>query len=370
MSVFLDWSDSFFFFFFLLYMSQHRKVISVSAHMTVEVATLRETSVTYLALIRLLSSVCAKVLGEGGAISKALAAHAALVGAVSRVGAHVRRHRAALREATVTYWALEWLFTTVCPEVCSEVSGLCEALLANGALVWFFTRVRPKVGLQSWLTSVCLPAHVTGVVSRENLVSPRKELWEIAWSSANVWHGRSCWRIADGGVAARGRLGVRRRVGVRELEGCCLGVGHIKLLAGHPSRFCIHVGNCGETCYTRILLLWHLNRYGWVLWRFISVLVGSAWIGFVGDWDGWSSCRLWTHLLEFDRRENLAVRTRWSRFSSVNHRLFLKSNKCCCCRLIWKSDFSSWSGEKTLSNRWWSGEGKLRSAVERCVDWS
>lgn len=55
------------------------EVAAMSAHVPVEVPTLREPSITDLALVRLLPSVCPVMLCEGGAVCKPFATSCALI---------------------------------------------------------------------------------------------------------------------------------------------------------------------------------------------------------------------------------------------------------------------------------------------------
>ena len=101
-------------------------MISVSSHVTIQVPTLRKTSIADLTLVRFFSCVRSVVLCKSGAVSEPFTAHIALVGSVSRVGSHVRRHRAALRESSVADRAFERLLSTVSSQVGGEIGRLSE----------------------------------------------------------------------------------------------------------------------------------------------------------------------------------------------------------------------------------------------------
>lgn len=68
----------------------------MSSHVAVQVATLGESCITDLTLVRFFSCVCPVVFREGGAIGKALPTHVALVRSVPGVSPHVSRDGAAL----------------------------------------------------------------------------------------------------------------------------------------------------------------------------------------------------------------------------------------------------------------------------------
>ena len=85
----------------------------MSAHVTVEIPRLRETSIADFTLVRFFSSVGAIVLGEGGAVGEALTACVTFVGPVTRVRAEVRGHGAALRETALAHGAFERFFAAV-----------------------------------------------------------------------------------------------------------------------------------------------------------------------------------------------------------------------------------------------------------------
>ena len=59
------------------------EVAAMCPHVSVQIPTLRETSVTDFALVRLFPSMCAIVLCEGGAVSKAFATSRTFVWSVS-----------------------------------------------------------------------------------------------------------------------------------------------------------------------------------------------------------------------------------------------------------------------------------------------
>ena len=185
------------------------KVISVCAHMTVEVATLRKSSIAYLALIRLFSSMSTEVLCQCGAVGKSFIANVALVRSISRVCTHVSSHGTTLREPAITDWTLEWFLTTVSPKMCCKVGSLSEGLLTDRTLVWFLARMGPEMCFQGRLSSVSLATHVTGVVSRENLISARGKLREITRKGRYVGHCSCRRRVTYCSVCILCRLRVR-----------------------------------------------------------------------------------------------------------------------------------------------------------------
>lgn len=116
-------------------------MVPMCPHVTVQIATLRKTCVTDLALVRFLPSMGAVVLSEGGAVSKTFAACTAFVRAIPRVCPHMSGDGTALGEPSVTYRTLEGLLSAVSAQMSSEVGCLSKRFLADGTLVWFLPGV-------------------------------------------------------------------------------------------------------------------------------------------------------------------------------------------------------------------------------------
>lgn len=131
-----------------MYRRTSLEVIPVSAHVSVEVARLREPGITDLTLVRLFPCVSPVVLGERGAVSKSFPARVAFVGAFPGVGAHMRGDGGALREPAAAHGTLERFFSAVCSEMGGQVGGLGEGLLADGTLVRLFAIVGAEVRLE------------------------------------------------------------------------------------------------------------------------------------------------------------------------------------------------------------------------------
>ena len=149
-------------------------MISVCSHVSIQVATLRESSITDFALVRLFSSVRSVVLSERWAVGESFATNVAFVRSIAGVGPHMSRHRATLRESTVADGALERFLSAVGPQVSCEISRLSERFLADRALVGLLSWVRSKVCFQRWLPSVRLSTDVAGIVSWESFLSSWK----------------------------------------------------------------------------------------------------------------------------------------------------------------------------------------------------
>lgn len=129
-------------------------MIPVSAHVSVEIARLRESGITDLALVGFFPCVGAVVLSEGGAIGETLTACVTLVRPVSRMRAQMGGDRAALRKSSLAHGAFERFFTAVCAQMGGEVGCLSKGFLADRTLVRLFAVVRAQVGLQRGLARV------------------------------------------------------------------------------------------------------------------------------------------------------------------------------------------------------------------------
>ena len=148
------------------------EMITMCTHVTIQVAALRESCVTDLALVRLLPRMGPVMLGEGGAVGKTLATGTAFVRPIPRVGPHVGGHGTALGEPAVAHRTLEGLLSAMSAQMSSEVSRLRKRLLTNGALVRFLSRVRAKVRLQSGLPSVRFAADMAGIGALKGFICP------------------------------------------------------------------------------------------------------------------------------------------------------------------------------------------------------
>lgn len=145
----------------------------MSAHVSVEVPRLRESSITDFTLVRFFSSVGTVVLREGGAVSEALSACVTLVRPVSGVRAQMGGDGAALRKTSLTHGTFERFFAAVGAQMSSKISCLGKGFLAYGTLVRFFSVVGAQVRLQRGLARVGLAADMTGVGSRKGVPDRR-----------------------------------------------------------------------------------------------------------------------------------------------------------------------------------------------------
>lgn len=150
----------------------------VRSHVTIQIATLRESGLAYLTLVWFLSCMCPIMLRQCWTIGKSFSTDIALVGSVSWMGPHVCSDWTALWKPSITNWAFERLVPSVCPQVSSEVCSLGEGLLTDWALIWFLSWMRSKMSLQRRLASISLPTNMTWIVARECFFSAR---WEVAW---------------------------------------------------------------------------------------------------------------------------------------------------------------------------------------------